>query len=51
MVSTSTRAFGSPMRYIQGPGEYNNLETYTSAYGTRAFSLLTVFFLKELIKG
>ncbi|HQJ36789.1 MAG TPA: glycerol dehydrogenase [Bacillota bacterium] len=50
MVSTSTRAFGSPMRYIQGPGEYNNIETYTSAYGEKAFFLIDGFLFEGINK-
>lgn len=33
MVSTTTRGFGSPFRYIQGPGEFNRLPEYTASYG------------------
>lgn len=33
MVNSTTRAFGSPLRYIQGPGEFNHLPTYTEPYG------------------
>ena len=33
MVNSTTRAFGSPLRYIQGPGEFNHLPEYTAAYG------------------
>lgn len=33
MVKSTTRAFGSPRRYIQGPGEFNHLPDYTDAYG------------------
>lgn len=42
-VNTRTRAFGSPLKYIQGPGEYNNLESYTNPYGKIAFYLIDGF--------
>jgi glycerol dehydrogenase len=42
-VNTRSRAFGSPLKYIQGPGEYANLESYTSIYGTTAFYLIDSF--------
>lgn len=43
MADTRTRAFGSPLKYIQGPGEYNNLESYTGSYGKTAFYLIDGF--------
>lgn len=33
MVHSTTRSFGSPLRYIQGPGEFKRLPEYTSSYG------------------
>ena len=33
MVSSTTRAFGSPLRYVQGPGEFDRLPQYTAPYG------------------
>ena len=33
MVNDTTRAFGCPLRYIQGFGEFDNLASYTAAYG------------------
>lgn len=33
MADNSTRAFGCPLRYIQGRGEFNNLASYTEKLG------------------
>lgn len=33
MVHSTTRSFGSPLRYIQGPGEFKRLPEYTASYG------------------
>lgn len=33
MIHSTTRAFGSPLRYIQGPGEFSRLPEYTAPYG------------------
>ena len=33
MVNSTTRSFGSPLRYIQGPGEFCRLPVYTSPFG------------------
>lgn len=40
----TTRAFGSPGRYIQGPGELQNLPDLTKIYGTSAFLLIDRYF-------
>ncbi|MCX7709210.1 MAG: glycerol dehydrogenase [Clostridia bacterium] len=39
-VETTTRGFGCPGKYIQGPGELKRLEEYTSAYGANVFVLI-----------
>lgn len=39
-VKSTTRGFGCPGKYFQGPGLMNNLETYTSAYGPNVFVLI-----------
>jgi glycerol dehydrogenase len=44
MIQTTTRAFGAPSRYIQGPGELKNLVTHTSVYGTKVLALIDPFF-------
>lgn len=33
MLSSTTRAFGSPLRYVQGQGEFGRLSLYTAPYG------------------
>lgn len=48
MVNSSTRAFGSPMKYIQGPGEFNKLEEYTSIYGNKSLFLIDGFLFQDL---
>lgn len=50
MVSSTTRAFAGPSKYIQGPGEFNQLETYTSAFGSRAIALIDGFLFESLGK-
>ncbi|MCP1111027.1 glycerol dehydrogenase [Ohessyouella blattaphilus] len=47
MVGQTTRAFGSPLRYIQGPGEFNCLPEYTKGYG-RACVVIDGFLYPEL---
>jgi len=37
MVKSTTRAFGSPNRYIQGPGEFDRISEYTRLYGKACF--------------
>ena len=47
MLSSSTRAFGSPLRYIQGPGEFGRLPHYTAPYG-KACVLIDGFLYEDL---
>lgn len=47
MVRSTSRAYGSPSRYIQGPGELDNLKEYTEIYGSHVFVLMDVFFYKS----
>ena len=39
-VKKTTRGFGAPGKYIQGPGEINRLEEYTSIYGPNVFVVI-----------
>ena len=48
MVQSTTRAFAGPSKYIQGPGEFDQLETYTSAMGIRAMALIDGFLYESL---
>jgi glycerol dehydrogenase len=43
MVDKVTRGFGSPSRYIQGPGELNRIEEYSSIYGASVVILIDKF--------
>lgn len=48
MANIATRAFGSPHIYIQGPGEFDNLERYTSGFGKNVCFLIDGFLFKDL---
>jgi glycerol dehydrogenase len=48
MAATTSRGFGSPLKYIQGPGEFNQLETYTKVYGKRALIAIDGFLFDSL---
>lgn len=48
MVTSTSRAFGSPFRYIQGPGEFRNLERYASQYGQKVFVLVDAFLYERI---
>lgn len=50
MIEKSTRGFGSPSRYFQGPGEVNNLKSYTDLFGSKVFALIDIFFYADLSK-
>jgi len=47
-LTSSTRAWGSPSRYIQGRRELDHLREYTEAYGKKVFIVIDVFFFDEL---
>src|SRR5665648_247456 len=47
-VKKSTRAWGSPGRYIQGPGELMNLPDYSSKFGKRVLIIIDQFFFDDL---
>ena len=40
-LQSSTRAFGSVRRYIQGPGEIDNLKNYTKPLGSKVYALIS----------
>ena len=42
------RAFGSPSRYVQGPGEFNNLPVFASNYGDTALAIIDTFFYASM---
>lgn len=47
MIQHSTRAFGSPSRYIQGRYELDHLKEYTDLYGRRVYILVDTFFYND----
>ena len=47
MVNSTTRAFGSPFKYVQGPGEFNHLPEYSKPYG-KACVIIDSFLYAEL---
>lgn len=48
MATSTTRAFAAPSKYIQGPGEFSRLESYTSAFGAEAFFVIDGFLYEDL---
>lgn len=47
MTASRTMSFGSPGRYIQGPGEINRLAKHTAKYGTKVFAIIDPFFFND----
>lgn len=47
-LKTTSMSWGSPSRYIQGPGEINNLPKYTSLFGDNVFVVIDQFFYESL---
>lgn len=43
-----SRAFGSPSRYVQGPGELNNLPVFAAGYGDTAMVIIDTFLYESL---
>lgn len=48
MLERSTRAYGSPSRYIQGRYELDNIRKHTEIYGKKVFFLIDVFFYESM---
>lgn len=42
--NTNYRAWGSVGHYLQGPGLLEEIESYTSGFGTKHFYIIDVFF-------
>ncbi len=42
-----SRSFGSPSRYVQGPGEFDNLPVFAANYGNSAMAIIDPFFFDE----
>ena len=49
-LKTTSMSWGSPSRYIQGPGEINNLPKYTNLFGENVFAVIDQFFFESLTK-
>ena len=47
MVNTTARAWGSPSRYIQGPGELMRLTMHTKKYGKKIFAVIDEYFFED----
>ena len=47
MLKTTTRAWGSPGRYLQGPGELMRLTAHTKAYGKSVFGVIDEYFYES----
>lgn len=47
-VENSTRAFGCPLKYIQGPGEFSNIAAFCRPYGEKAFFLIDGFLFENM---
>lgn len=47
-MTIKSRAFGSPSTYIQGPGEFENLELFTKKYGDSVCFLIDGFLYENL---
>lgn len=50
MTSTFSRAFGGPNKYIQGPGEFNNLELLTKEFGSSVLCVIDGFLFENFSK-
>ena len=46
MLKHSTRAWGSPSRYIQGRYELDNIKSYTEIYGKKVLVMVNVLLMK-----
>lgn len=47
---TISRAFGAPLKYIQGPSEFKELPVYIKSFGTKIFALIDAFLYDSLGK-
>lgn len=47
-TTTASRAFGGPQKYIQGPGEFNNMAEFTEPYGKKVLFLIDSFLCTSL---
>jgi glycerol dehydrogenase len=47
-MTRTTRAFAAPWKYIQGPGEFDNLAAYSQAYSKNVYVLIDRFLFDRL---
>ena len=47
MIEKTTRSFGCPLKYIQGPDEFENIAVYTEEYG-KAMFIIDAFLFESL---
>ena len=47
-VTKTTRGWGSPSRYVQGPNEIDRLVAYTTIYGKKTLAIIDPFFFNDL---
>ncbi len=47
-VQSTTRAFACPLKYIQGPGEFDRLESYTNVFGSHVLFVIDGFLYEDL---
>ncbi len=47
-ITKTTRGFCCPERYIQGPGEFNNLAKFAAKFGKKLFAIIDQFFFESL---
>lgn len=48
MMQSRIMGFGSPARYIQGPGVFEKIAEYSKLYGKKAFVLIDTFFYQSM---
>ena len=49
-LKDNVRGFGSPSKYIQGPGEIKNLKEYIDMLGTKPYVLIDSFLYDDIVK-
>ncbi len=47
-VTKTTRGWGSPSRYYQGPNELENIRTYTEKFGNKVLAIIDPYFFEQM---
>lgn len=47
-IPPKVMVYGSPSRYIQGPGVFDSLSEYTAMFGKRVYAIIDVFFYEDM---